>query len=129
MNERLKELREAMGLNQTEFAKKLHLSPSNISNWERGAYAPGDPVIALICQTFGVSEVWLREGTGPMLVANDPDERMADDFEDVLEGKRSQKTRALIRTILDTPDYAIEDFVDRLNEVMEELKNKNDPAE
>jgi transcriptional regulator with XRE-family HTH domain len=64
--ERIRELRENLGINQDDFAKKIDLDRSHISKFEKGAITPKDRHIALICGAFNVNEVWLRNGIGEM---------------------------------------------------------------
>ena len=65
MNERLKELRKALGFkNQQDFADALNIKRGTIANYEIGRNEPIDAVIALICSKFNVNEDWLRTGEG-----------------------------------------------------------------
>lgn len=78
MNERIKQLRKHLGLNQSEFASRLGVSQSAVAAWELGTRNPMDAVIQSICREFNVSEHWLREGEGEMfLPQDDADELMA----------------------------------------------------
>jgi len=76
--ERIRKLREKLGINQDDFAKKIDLDRSHISKFEKGAITPKDRHIALICGAFNVNEVWLRTGVGEMLV-DTPDGLSTDD--------------------------------------------------
>ena len=66
MQNRIKELRKSLGLNQTEFGAKLGIAPNTISGYEGGTRAPSDAVIKSICREYGVNETWLRTGAGEM---------------------------------------------------------------
>lgn len=78
MNERIKQLRKHLGLNQSDFASRLGVSQSAVAAWELGTRNPMDAVIQSICREFNVSERWLREGEGDMfLPQDDADELMA----------------------------------------------------
>ena len=68
MNERIKELRKALGLTQQEFADRIHVDRSSVAGYEVGKRVPTNAVISLMCQTFNVSEVWLRSGEGEMMI-------------------------------------------------------------
>lgn len=68
MNERIKELRKALGLTQQEFADRIHVDRSTITGYETGKAVPNSAIVSLICQTFNVSEVWLRSGEGEMMI-------------------------------------------------------------
>lgn len=64
MNERIKQLRKHLGLNQTEFGARIGVKQTSIAGYETGARVPIDAVITSICREFGVSELWLRTGEG-----------------------------------------------------------------
>lgn len=68
MNTRIKEVREAKGLSQANFAEMLNLKRNSISLIEVGKRNPSDRTIVDICNTFNVSEEWLRTGEGEMFV-------------------------------------------------------------
>lgn len=66
IGERIKFLRTALNLNQTEFAKELGIKQGSISKIEKTKKAPSEQLILSICRTFGVSYEWLKEGKGEM---------------------------------------------------------------
>jgi len=67
---RLKELRKALGLTQTEFAERIGSVQNTITGYESGRRNPSNPVIASICKEFSVNEEWLRFGNGEMFAAS-----------------------------------------------------------
>lgn len=66
MNERIKQVRLALGLSQDSFGARIGLGKSSLSKIERGANSTTDQTILSICREFGVDEVWLRTGEGEM---------------------------------------------------------------
>ena len=64
MNERIKELRNALGLTQKEFGDRIGIKRNTIATYEAGRNEPISSVISLICKEFGVNENWLRTGAG-----------------------------------------------------------------
>jgi transcriptional regulator with XRE-family HTH domain len=65
VNQRIKLLREEMGLNQRDFAAQLAASHGLIAGIETGK--PVNPrLVKLIASEFGVSEAWLSSGRGQM---------------------------------------------------------------
>ena len=68
IGERIKEVRKALGMNQTDFAARLGSVQNTITGYETGRRVPSNQVIASICREFRVSEDWLRSGTGEMFV-------------------------------------------------------------
>lgn len=84
MNERLKELRRKLGLNQTELGEKLFLSQYHISSLETGRRDLTDRIINDVCKEFNVSEEWLREGKGDMFIDPTSDMDFDEDIKDIL---------------------------------------------
>ena len=68
IGDRIKELRKALGINQTDFATRIGSVQNTITGYETGRREPSNQVITLICREFRVSEEWLRNGTGDMFI-------------------------------------------------------------
>ena len=66
MKDRIRQVREARGLNLTRFADSLKTSVATVSRYESGERIPSDAVLNLICQKYGISYAWLKTGEGPM---------------------------------------------------------------
>lgn len=62
------------GLTKTAFAERLNVSQPFISKLASGVSTPSDRTIADICREFGISEEWLRTGSGEPHIARDKDE-------------------------------------------------------
>lgn len=67
MNERIKVLREELGLSMEKFGGRIGLTRSAISKIESGSN-PSDQTIISICREFNVNEDWLRNGNGDMFL-------------------------------------------------------------
>ena len=72
MNERIKELRKALGLTLEEFGAKIGMGKSSVSKIEKGLNGTTDQTIRSICREFKVSEDWLRTGEGDMFDQEQP---------------------------------------------------------
>ena len=66
MKDRIKKLRKSLDMTQQEFADRIGVKRNTIGQYEIGRNKPIDTVINLICREFGVSEEWLRTGSGEM---------------------------------------------------------------
>ena len=66
MKDRIKMVREAQGLNRTRFAESLGLTVASVSFYESGKRVPTNAVLTLICEKYGISYAWLKNGEGPM---------------------------------------------------------------
>lgn len=58
-NERIKQLRLAMNLTQTQLAKKLGVAKQTVSNWENDNIPPSVNTLKVISKFFGVSTDYL----------------------------------------------------------------------
>lgn len=124
MNERIKQLRKALGLTQQKFADKIGVKQNTVAQYEMGRNIPIDSVINLICRVFHVNEAWLRDGTGEMFEEQTPEEELAAFFGDVLSGEPDFRRRlisALAR--LDEDQWAtLADIAQKLVEEMQKEK-------
>lgn len=67
--DRIKFLRENLGLKQYEMSLQLGLKQGSLSDIERRKTKKvSDRIIKLICKTYYVNENWLRSGKGEMKV-------------------------------------------------------------
>ena len=71
VNDRVKLLRNEIGLTQTEFGNKIGFKQNTIGQMENGQRGITDRAIILICQSFNVNEEWLRTGEGKMFRPED----------------------------------------------------------
>lgn len=70
MNEKIKLLRTALGLNQTEFAVKARISFSLLSKIETGDIRPSEKFLRSIIETWNV-ENWLLKDEGDLNINNE----------------------------------------------------------
>lgn len=73
MNKRLKQVRQYLKINQTEFGNLCGKSRDTISNYELGRVPPDKAFVKLVCMKFNVNEKWLRSGEGDMFIKTDDD--------------------------------------------------------
>lgn len=69
MNERLREIRKALGMTLEEFGKKVGVTRSAVGRIEKGERTLTEQMILSICRTFHVDYFWLTEGTGEMFLS------------------------------------------------------------
>lgn len=67
INDRIKQVRKSKGLTMEQFGSRIGLGKSAVNKIEKGINGTTDQTVRSICREFGVSEVWLRTGDGPML--------------------------------------------------------------
>ena len=79
LNENIKKLRIARGLNQVEFAKMLCVTKQCVSNWENDNVVPSIDMLCKIADFFGVSTDYLlgRSERRVVEVSNLTDEQIS----------------------------------------------------
>lgn len=77
MNERLKIIRQELGLSQESFGKSINLSRSHIASLENGLRELTDRTISDICRIYNVNENWLRTGKDKMFLQLDREDELA----------------------------------------------------
>lgn len=100
MNDRIKEIRVAFGMTQTDFGNKIGISQNYIWMLESGVREPSERVIRDICREFSVNETWLRTGDGDMMTARTRGEEMAALVGSLMEDRPESFRSALVTTLL-----------------------------
>lgn len=66
MNEKIKQIRKALGLTMKKFGEQIGISEGAVSNLEKGHRNVTTQMTKAICREFNVNEDWLRTGEGEM---------------------------------------------------------------
>lgn len=109
MNERIKELRKALGFTQQEFAEKIGIKRNTVAQYEMGRNQPIDTVIALICREFNVNEDWLRYGEGEMFRQQSRNDELTAFMGDLLKNETPDFRVRLVSVLarLDTEEWRL----------------------
>ncbi len=121
MVRRIIAIRKERGLSQEQFAKKIGLSRSFINQVETGKRNISDRTISDICETFNVSETWLRTGEGEMLIQKEPGPLDALLSELLGEEKVTTEDRILIKNFLELPDDSRKVVIEFVQKCAKEL--------
>lgn len=116
INERIKVLRERLGLTQTALAEKINRAPNTINQYEKGKNIP-DRTILDICNAFNVNEVWLRTGSGEMFrQGTNVDVELAHQVGRLIKSDDDFTKRLVLEYLKLPPELktAFEEFVDKL---------------
>lgn len=113
LSDRIKCVREASGLNQTEFGKRIEIGSSGMSKLEKGINNPADRTIRLICSEFGINRHWLETGEGEM---RDP--QRTSDIELLAQAATGQceAKKIILRAVASMPDDLLVKILEYLNE-------------
>lgn len=123
MNERLRDLRKTLGLNQVEFGERIGIGGTAISKIEKGDRGLTESLLRSICREFDVNEEWLRYGTGEIFNQKNMDllDQLSDKYDLGLYG------RQLLETYLELSDSdkrAVERFVAHLTANVEKAEQQ-----
>jgi transcriptional regulator with XRE-family HTH domain len=102
VNERIKQVRKLKNLSQSAFGEPFGASRDMINNVENGRAAVSDMMIAAICRTYNVDEVWLRTGTGDPFPVKSRKDVLDEYIGQLSEGKRSDIEQMLIELMAET---------------------------
>ncbi len=75
LGDRIRETRTKRGMNQSQLAKLVKVSPTAVWNWEANGVTPRPPMVSAIAKALGVSEAFLLTGQGAV-----PPQRTAADI-------------------------------------------------
>ena len=109
VNERIRELRKILDLNQTEFGTRIGIKQGSIAAYESGARTPMDTVILSICREFFVNETWLRTGEGEMFAPMSRSETIAQFAGELMRDEDESFRRQLIEALaqLDEKEWEV----------------------
>ena len=71
--ERIKDVRNSLGLTLEKFGEKLGVTKTAISRLEKDERSLTEQMTKSICREFGVDYMWLTTGEGEMFVETDDD--------------------------------------------------------
>lgn len=117
MNDRIKELRISLKMNQEDFGKWLGISKSGVSDIESGRRKVTEQHIIMLCNNHNVNEEWLRTGEGEMFVDLTRDEEIARFVGELLKDEEDSFKRRLISGLVALDDKGwdvLENFLDSI---------------
>lgn len=120
MKDRIKEVRQAVGMSQDEFAKALRISRNFINLVENGKREISDRTILDICQTFGIRKDWLLTGEGEMKEPMTREEEIAELVGQALNGSNEFKL-AVVKMICSRTDSELQTLEAALRKIYESL--------
>ncbi len=123
MNERIKKLRQALGLSQDEFGRRLGVTRGAVTNIELNKVEPKPLFVDLICREFNVSETWLRTGEGEMFQPKSRNEELFEFAAKVAEGDPGSIRSQLLAVMARLTDQQWEVLAQVAREFVEETKS------
>ena len=119
--ERIKDVRNSLGLTLEKFGEKLGVTKTAISRIEKGERSLTEQMTKYICREFSVDYMWLTTGEGEMFVESDDD--FFERIDRIMAGENESR-KNMIKTLLYASDADIEAF-DRLVDYYISLRADN----
>lgn len=119
--ERIKDVRNSLGLTLEKFGEKLGVTKTAISRLEKGERSLTEQMTKSICREFSVDYMWLATGEGEMFVESDDD--FFERIDRIMAGENESR-KNMIKTLLYASDADIEAF-DRLVDYYISLRADN----
>lgn len=119
--ERIKDVRNSLGLTLEKFGEKLGVTKTAISRIEKGERSLTEQMTKSICREFSVDYIWLTTGEGEMFVESDDD--FFERIDRIMAGENESR-KNMIKTLLYASDADIEAF-DRLVDYYISLRADN----
>jgi DNA-binding XRE family transcriptional regulator len=105
MGERIKTVRNKLGLTQQQMAGEIGILRQPLQSAEKGKTNPSKQTIMLICDRFNVNEEWLRNGTGEMF-AKKPNTATVDEIWDDYCKLKGKFKAAVDKCILELAEFS-----------------------
>lgn len=119
--ERIKDVRNSLGLTLEKFGEKLGVTKTAISRLEKGERSLTEQMTKSICREFSVDYMWLTTGEGEMFVESD--DGFFERIDRIMAGENESR-KNMIKTLLYASDADIEAF-DRLVDYYISLRADN----
>lgn len=123
MQNRIKQVRKALNLNQAEFGERIGVKQSTVTAYECGNRTPLDAVIAMICKTFNVNETWLRTGEGEMFAPVDPENQLMEWAVRVLADSSDSFRARFVRMMMGLTDKEWAVLEEKARQLLDEEKD------
>lgn len=119
--ERIREVRNTLGLTLEKFGDRLGVTKVAISNIEKGNRNLTEQMTKAICREFNVDYIWLTTGDGEMFI--DTDDDFLEKIDRIMAGEDDAR-KNLFKFMLELSDEDIE-ALDRLMEKAIEFTKNN----
>lgn len=127
IGERIRQIRTAGGCTLKQFADRIGISDSAVSQIENGRSGISDQTIRSVCREFGINETWLRTGEGEMKASVSREQEMAALVASLMSDKPESLRSALITTLLRFDPNGDEwKVLERIYENVSNIKNQGE---
>ena len=104
-NERVKEIRKALGLTLEKFGEKVGVTKQTVSRIENGINNLTEQMTKSICREYSVDYMWLTTGNGEMFMESDDD--FMEKIDRIMAGENDAR-KNIFKALLTASDEDIE---------------------
>ncbi len=121
-NERVKEVRKALGLTLEKFGERVGVTKQTMSRIENGVNNLTEQMTKSICREFSVDYIYLTTGEGEMFVESDDD--FLERIDRIMAGENDDR-KAMIKALLYASDDDIKMLDNMINSFLSFRKEKD----
>ena len=126
INERFRNVRNALGLSQEKFAEEANRTRSEIKNIEYEKTMPSESIIKAVCSAHGVNRRYLEHGEEPMFMPEpDPGTDYINALLENCDSPFVEIIQATMRVYVDLPQSDRLKFDDFARKLRAKLENKD----
>jgi DNA-binding XRE family transcriptional regulator len=101
MNQRMKMVREALGMSQANFAESADIGLGVIKNIDSNRTEPNDHFYNVLCARYNINRTWLETGEGEMFAEMSRAEKIGRFVAEVLADEPDSFRRKLIDILIE----------------------------
>lgn len=121
IKDRLKAIRDDANMSQDEFGKKIGISRSQISCYEKGLREITERSLNDICREFNVNRDWLITGEGEMYIISEQDEILAEALAKISLSE-NEKLKKIVQNLTKLDEKTIDTINDLIDIILANKK-------
>ena len=123
---RVKILRQALGMSQTDFGAKIGVTRGVINNLDRGLTDLQDPLLSLICSVFNARREWLENGEGEMFEPKDAESPFYDAMGIITNDEPDSFRKRFVVALAELDDAELDAMERFIRSLLRETKKDGD---
>ena len=123
---RVKILRQALGMSQTDFGAKIGVTRGVINNLDRGLTDLQDPLLSLICSVFNARREWLETGEGEMFEPEDAEAPFYDAMGIITNDEPDSFRKRFVIALADLDDAGLDAMEQFIRILIRDIGTKKD---
>lgn len=123
---RVKILRKALGMSQTDFGSKIGVTRGVINNLDRGLTDLQDPLLSLICSVFNARREWLETGEGEMFEPEDAEAPFYDAMGIITNDEPDSFRKRFVIALAELDDAGLDAMEQFIRSLIRDIGTKKD---